>query len=544
MSTSEQPTGRTARIDVDPVLTSRTEAGATPTSVAIPVKMAGTISSESSLKRGRLRADQQAYTKLLDRIYDAVFITDPKGRVIDMNPRALSFFRLPPDTTCGFSVLNHISGADDGLLREIGQNLINHRYTLLEATCIRSDRTTFPAEIAVNRIDISEQGQLSFFIRDISIRKQALDELAAANERLRDHDRSRMEFISNVSHELRTPLTSMIYGIKGMLRGVAGEISPAVRDSVRRLDADCQCLLSTVNEILDLRMIEANSLTLAKTLVPLSRLVSGCAEALRIQAESRGQTLSVSAPDSGTFVDCDVLKVERIFINIIGNAIKFTPNGGQIRLLVQPSPDRSGFVQVLCTDDGPGIPADSLPRVTERFYRVGQHVSGTGLGLAIAREIAELHGGRLELSSPPADGTQGTEVKVCLPSAPAPTVLIVEDDELVLELLAEEVHEGGYNVLTTTNAKSAVELATKHDIGLVLLDINLPDMDGSQVALQLRARHDRSRVPVVAVSGTEPPQAIAEILHRFNIPMLSKPWNSKELLSRIGTAFFSHIGRG
>lgn len=538
MSRGDSP-DRTMRIDVDP----STVVGSSTHSVAIPVRLSGTVVDDASVCRGKLRTGQQAYTKLLDSIYDAVFITDLKGRVLDMNPRALSFFRLAPETPCGFSVLDRISGADDGLLRQIMQNLQAHRFTLLEALCVRSDRTTFPAEIAVNRIDISGQGQLSFFIRDISVRQEALDKLEAANERLRAHDRARMEFISNVSHELRTPLTSMIYGVEGMLRGVVGELNPMARDYVRRLESDCRRLLNTVNDILDLRMIEAGTLTLARTLVPLSRLAKGCVEVLRIQAEERKQSLEIHAPDAGTFVSCDVHKVERVVINVIGNAVKFTPEGGKIQVSVHPSPDRPGFVQVSCDDNGPGIPSEALRRVTERYYRVGEHVAGSGLGLAISREIVELHGGSIDIRSPVPGTERGTSVRVFLPASTAPTVLVVEDDELVLELLAEEIRDEGYTVLTTTSAKAAVSLATNHDIGVVVLDVNLPDMDGSQVILQLRGRRDRSRLPILAISGTEPIPAVAEILRHFGVPMLAKPWKPEELLTRIGTAFFADAGR-
>lgn len=529
----------TLRIGLDP----STVIGASTASVAIPVRMSASSAGECCISRGKLRSGQQAYTKLLDSIYDAVFITDLKGCVVDANPRALSFFRLPPEAPCGSSVLDRISGADEGLLRQIMQNLQEHRFTLLEAICVRSDRSTFPAEIVVNRLDINGQGQLSFFIRDITLRKESLAKLEDANERLRAHDRARMEFISNVSHELRTPLTSMIYGVQNLLRGVVGELSSDARAYVQRLDSDCRRLLNTVNDILDLRMVEAGTLTLVKTLVPLSRLAKGCAETLRIQADERKQTLRVHAPDAGTFALCDAHKVERVIINVLGNAIKFTPEDGTIKLTVHPSPDRPGFVQIVCDDTGHGIPPEAVPHVTERYFRVGEHVMGTGLGLAISREIVELHGGNVDIRSPVPGTDCGTSVRVFLPAAAPPTVLVVEDDELVLELLADQIRAEGYNVLTAANAYDALDIATRHEIGMVVLDVNLPDMNGSQVILQLRGRRDRSRLPVLAVSGAEPVGPVAEILHRFSIPLLTKPWKQDELLARIGTAFFAGISR-
>lgn len=526
---------RTIRIDLDP----STLVGAESNSAAIPVRLSTASSSDSCVCRGPLRRGQQAYAKLLDSLYDAVFITDAKARIIDLNPRALDFFRLRPEATCGLSVLDLISGADEGLLRQIMRNLADHRFTLLEALCVRSDHSTFAAEIAVNRVEITGAGQLSFFVRDITVRRQALARLEDANERLRAHDRARMEFISNVSHELRTPLTSMIYGVRNMLRGVVGDLNPDAKAYVQRLEADCRRLLHTVNDILDLRMIEAGSLTLAKTLVPVSRLAKGCVEALRIQATEKRLTLKIRAPDAGTFALCDVHKVERVLINVVGNAIKFTPEGGSILVSVHPSADRPGFVQFVCDDTGAGIPAEALNRVTERYFRIGEQVAGTGLGLAISKEIVDLHGGSIELRSPVPGTNQGTSVRVFLPACPPPLVLVVEDDPLVLELLAAEIEQDGYRVKTAMSAKDAIATASNIEVGLVVLDVNLPDMDGSQVILQLRSRRDRARLPVLAVSGTEPQGAVADILHRFQIPLLTKPWKPEELLARIGTAFFS-----
>ncbi len=508
-------------------------------SAAIPVRMTVTRASDSVVCRDRRRAGRQAYTRLLDSIYDAVFITDLKGRVVDMNPRALDFFRLPPETRCGFSMLELISGADEDLLRQIMRHLRDHRFTLIEALCIRTDRTSFPAEIAVNRVDLGDNGQLSFFVRDITIRRQALARLEDANERLRAHDRARMEFISNVSHELRTPLTSMIYGVRNLLRGVAGPLAPETTAAVKRLESDCRRLLNTVNDILDMRLIEAGKLTLKPTLAPLSRLAKGCMDSLRLQASEKQQTLSIHAPDRGTFTLCDVHKMERVLINIIGNAIKFTKEGGHIQIAVHPSDDRPGYVRFTCDDDGDGIPAEHVHRVADRFFRVGEHVAGTGLGLAISREIIELHGGSIELRSPVPGSDRGTSVRVYLPITPPPVVLVVEDDPNVLELLAEDIERHGYQVRKARTAAEAIEAGESGEVGLIVLDIQLPDLDGAAVILRLRARPGQARLPVVAVSGAEPSGPIAEVLNRFRIPLLAKPWNCDDLMSRIGTAFFA-----
>jgi CheY-like chemotaxis protein len=201
-------------------------------------------------------------------------------------------------------------------------------------------------------------------------------------------------------------------------------------------------------------------------------------------------------------------------------------------------------VEIVCNDNGPGIPSDALRHVLERYYRVGQHIAGTGLGLAISREVVELHGGTIEVRSPVPGDEAGTSILITLPAASPPRILIVEDDEIVQELLSEQLMEEGYNVIGAGSAKSAIELVTEDaSIGLVVLDVNLPDVNGTEVILQLRARRESARLPIVAVSGTEPAGGVADILHRFGIPLLRKPWRLDELLTRIGTAFFAGVGR-
>ena len=549
---------------------------------SLPVHFNTTSVTESAIVcRSRLGDHLQAYTQLLDCLYDAVFITDAKGRVVDMNPRAMDYFKIPTGTECGFSLLNFISGADEGLLRQIRQHLHQHRYTLLDARCLRTDSTSFPAEIAVTVTHVHAPDQFAFFVHDITDRQENLRKLAEANDRLRAHDTARMEFISNVSHELRTPLTSMIYGVQGILRGAVGDISDDLRTYVKRFESDCRRLLGTVNDILELRKIEVGALTLEKSLAPLSRIAAEAVEIVRIQSDQKGQTLTLKTKDAGTFCVCDVPKIERVLINILGNAIKFTPKGGKIDLTVEgvqefrssgvqepasnsppaegcpiqrnetiPPPSRrdgslgsSGVVPssvvITCDDTGIGIPADAIAHVTERYYRVGEHIAGTGLGLSISREIITLHGGKIDLQSPVPGTACGTSVRVTLPAAPAPLILVVDDDPLILELLADEVRLEGYRVITAATAAEMMSLITQHSVGMILLDLHLPDMEGSQSVLQLRTRPEYARLPILAITGTEPQSAIAETLHRFSVPVLTKPWKADEVASRIANAFFA-----
>ncbi len=525
-------------------------AAADPKSAAVPLRVSAVHRLEdSSVTRleTALRAREPAYGRLLESIYDGVFITDEEGVVLDFNSRGRNMFRLPETTGRGFAFLPFVVSADSGLLRQIHDNLHEHLYTIIDGRCRRADGTTFPAEIVVHRtqsvlLSGTAVKKLLFFVRDVSRAKKTVEELAAANERLRAVDRSRLEFISNVSHELRTPVTSMIYDLHNLQRGIAGELSDELRGHLERMEGDCRRLLGTVNDILDLRKIDSGSLTLATRRVPLSRLVRGCAETLRVQAEAKGQTLLVDAPDAGTFCDCDVEKMERVGINILGNAVKFTPEGGAVRLSVRPGPassdGKSGPIVITCDDTGIGIPPEALQRVGERYFRVGEQVSGTGLGLAISKEVVRLHGGSLTVESPVPGTDRGTRVTVRIPASEAPLVLVVDDEPPVLELLAEDLKDLGYRVLAAGSVAEARRVAEGKDVAAVVLDINLPDEKGTGIILSFRSDPSRARLPIVAVSGADPERMVQDILRRFHIPLLKKPWRPEDIGARIASALY------
>ena len=281
------------------------------------------------------------YEKLLQSIYDGVLITDLRGRIVDFNSRAVDFFFCNDTELYGAKVIDLISGADETLLESIRKNLQDHRHTLIEAHCVRRDKSMFPAEIAVNKIQLDGDGQLCFFIRDITIRKKEQAALEEAVAKLEEHDRARSMFVSNVSHELRTPLTSMIYAVKNMLKGVCGPLPERAQRYLEILDGDCKRLLGTVNDILDLRKVESKTLTLAKTRAPMARLIRRSVDALTVQAEQKSLSLTVSSGPDTWFVCCDVQKMERVVLNVVGNAIKFTPEGGTVDVGVTQDPGAS-----------------------------------------------------------------------------------------------------------------------------------------------------------------------------------------------------------
>lgn len=532
---------RTMRIELDDREHKIRQNGDT-VKIMLPDQGIGTTSFQQNL---RTSAAEQGYLsdyqRLLQSVYDAVLITDASGVVRECNHRAESFFRYPSDELLGMRVPRLIAGADDAVIGTIRKNLIEHRYTLIEGTCRRRDGSSFPSEIAVNRLDTEQEGRLCFFVRDISIRKRAQDALEEAILKLEQHDRNRSQFISNVSHELRTPLTSMIYAINNMLRGITGVLNDDQTRYLEMLLGDSRRLLVTVNDILDLRKIENQTLTLVKARMPFGRLVQGSADSLQVQAEQRGITLDVTLDEKLWFVNCDAQKIERVVLNLVGNALKFTAEGGHIWVRLKEDPALPDYVRVTVDDDGVGIPAKDLARVTERYYTVGEQPSGSGLGLAISKEIIQLHSGSLEVESPPPGVAHGTRIWFRLPVAPAPAVLIVDDEPGVCEKLSEQVSRQGYRVLCAATGEDALRRIDTEVPDVVVLDMSLPDMEGSEVIIRLKSDAATGRIPVLAMTGAPLGRNKEDILRNFGVNIISKPWNEAELLDGLVNAFLGGL---
>ncbi len=522
---------RTMRIDLSP---SRFNGSA----VVDEKRKADVFESKSGVFSEKKVSYSDEYEKLLQSIYDAVIISDGEGKIIDYNTRALEFFRCQDKDLESTNIIDRISGSDMALLAGISKNLKDQKYTMIECSCVRRDKTMFPAEIAVNKIEMDGHNRLCFFVRNIAIRKQAQEALEDAVARLEAQDRARSQFVSNVSHELRTPLTSMIYGVANLLKGVAGPVSERVRQYLETIDRDCKRLLGTVNDILDLRKIESKTLVLAKAKIPFARFVSRTVESLSVQAGQKYLTLNMSTGKERRFVECDFHKMERVVLNILGNAIKFTQREGTISVTVGPDPKHSGHVFLSVRDTGIGIPPEAVNRVTERYFTVGEQPSGSGLGLAISKEIIELHGGTISIQSPPPDADKGTVVFVSLPAdGKVPVVLIVDDEPAILDLLEHQISGYGYKVIRACDGAEALDKVEKNEPDIVVLDLVLPETEGTEVILKMKSNKATRRIPIIVITGAHIGQAKAQILNNFSIPAMSKPWHENDLLDRIEGAF-------
>jgi putative tryptophan/tyrosine transport system substrate-binding protein len=226
-------------------------------------------------------------------------------------------------------------------------------------------------------------------------------ELAFANEKLKELDRMKSDFVSHVSHELRTPLTAIKGAVDLMLREVAGPLTEKQIHYLTRVRSNTQHLAGLINDLLDLSKIESGRIDVKSSRVSLAGLVRDVVEGLRPVAAEKVITLEATVREPSILVWADRDKINQVLTNLIGNAIKFTPAQG--RVTVSASRNGGESVQVSVCDTGPGVPPEEKEKIFAKFYQVakvnGENSKGTGLGLAIAKALVELHGGKIWVES-------------------------------------------------------------------------------------------------------------------------------------------------
>ncbi len=232
-------------------------------------------------------------------------------------------------------------------------------------------------------------------------------ELAVANERLKELDHLKSDFVSNVSHELRTPLTAIKGAVDLMLREVAGPLTEKQIHYLTRVRSNTQHLAGLINDLLDLSKIESGRIEVKSSRVSLGGLVHEVVEGLRPVAAEKVISLEAIVREPSILVWADRNKINQVLTNLIGNAIKFTPVQGRVTVSASRNGDES--VQVSVSDTGLGVPPDEKEKIFAKFYQIaevnGENSKGTGLGLAIAKALVELHGGKIWVESEPGRGS-------------------------------------------------------------------------------------------------------------------------------------------
>ncbi|GAB5553853.1 MAG: hypothetical protein Sapg2KO_34440 [Saprospiraceae bacterium] len=416
------------------------------------------------------------------------------------------------------------------------------------------DFVTKPIDFADLEKTIEKTIEQSALIRK-GVQAVALEE---ENEYLSEIDALKNQFFTNISHEFRTPLTV----IKGMVEQIEEDQDRWLKHGLQMIRKHSDHLLDLVNQVLDLRKLEAGKLPVNWVLGDIIAYLNYLLESFKTLAEAKDIHFNLEHNVPEMEMDYDPEKILRIFSNLWSNAIKFTPEGGQIITKVHVL---EGQLIISLEDSGKGIPADQLPDIFKRFYQVRNDAmtGGTGIGLAIVKEMVELMGGQIEVSSQVDVGTKFTlnfpihqeaehatdsleaslkevdtnQNEVPLPFAEAnipdlPQILIVEDNTDVANYIGS-ILEGRYQIKRAVDGQAGLDYALEQVPDLIISDVMMPRMDGIEMCDLLKKDERTSHIPIVLLTAKADVSARMEGLKSGADQYLAKPFNKKELLLRI-----------
>lgn len=383
----------------------------------------------------------------------------------------------------------------------------------------------------------------------------------------------KLSFFTNVSHELRTPLTLIADPVERLLE--EDNLTLQQRSMLKLIRKNVELMLRLVSEILDLRKIDSGKMKLEPCKFDLTDALTTWLNSFEAMAQKRNMTLTLDV-DEEMVVSADINKVERIVYNLLGNAMKFTPEGGWVKLSAHY--DGKGYVTISVEDNGVGIAKDHIRHIFERFYQEsGNGNIGSGIGLSIVESYAILHGGFINVES---EEGKGSKFSVTLPTTvdgeeklqtvsgaevpreyieeaeesaiahseskakdlltdvdnidieKRPTVLVVDDNEDVLSYLST-LMEDSYRVITAKNGKEGLEIATRKVPDIVVTDVMMPVIDGMELCRRLKAERATSHIPVLMLTARTLEQHKLEGYEGGADGYITKPFSGKLLLTRI-----------
>ncbi len=384
----------------------------------------------------------------------------------------------------------------------------------------------------------------------------------AEARRLRELDQVKNRLYTNITHEFRTPLTIIL----GVVDRLYGQVGYAARESLKMVGRNGRQLLDLVNQMLDLAKLESGALRPNMVQSDVILFLKYLLESFHSMADSKDISLRFASPTDSFTMDYDPERLRQIVSNLLSNALKFTPSGGEVSLTVDVTDfENLSHLNLAVTDTGKGIPPEKLPHIFDRFYQADdsatRQAEGTGIGLTLTKELIKLLGGEINVES---EMGRGTKFTVTLPvakhekpqagvrivaSVPAPSMLaadpemvnphlskptaspsllIIEDNADVVRYVSQ-VLQNSYQLAIAPNGKAGVEKAKQEMPDLIISDVMMPEMDGFEVCRWLKNDASTSHIPIVLLTARADAESKIKGLEQGADAYLPKPFYEREL---------------
>ncbi len=397
------------------------------------------------------------------------------------------------------------------------------------------------------------------------------EEIEIQSEKIKELDKIKSRFFANISHEFRTPLTLILGPIKKKL---LESNEPNEQRELKTIFQNANRLLQLVNQLLDLTKIESGTLTIHARRTELNRFVKTISDAFQSMATLKNLQLKIENPTEEIELYVDREKLDKIVNNLLSNAFKFTPTGGQVSIKVKSFPPnerfKSGYAEIQVKDNGIGIQPEHLDKIFDRFYQednsATRNFEGTGIGLSLTQELVELHQGAILVKSEPGLGSQFIVLLQLGTDHFSPEALILDDEsenkEIIQELLTTFDHGNGiqsgkrhsillvednedlrsylkeilhstYEIVEARDGEAGCEIALREVPDLIITDIMMPRIDGMQLCKKLKNDEKTSHIPIIMLTAKVDIKSKIDGLDLGADDYIAKPFDVDELQARV-----------
>lgn len=509
-----------------------------------------------------LRTSELRYRRLFESAQDGILILDGKtGEIIDVNPFLLDLLNYHFADMVGLKLWEIGQFKDIAANHEAFEKLQKTQYIRYDdLPLVTKDGKKIQVEFVSNTYLVDGRNIIQCNIRDISIRAKMQETSKTHLDALLMESKTKDEFLAALSHELRTPLSaiSSMLDVLELQQSLANMSDAQTgteldRSGLKLIRRNTHILVSLINELLDLTHISRGDIHLELATVDAHHAIGDALRDVSAQLKTKRIDLRVNLRAEFRHIKVDNSKFHRIITNLIGNAIKFTPGNGKIRVVTTNAPNDDLVIEI--SDSGIGIDPESLARIFSPFEQgdtsVRRRFGGLGLGLSISRSLAEAHGATLEAESGGKDNGSTFRLQfkteqifpgdlILMPQPILTTsmrILLVEDHADTRECLHRLLESGGHMVRSAEDGRSAIAWSEREKFDLLIADVSLPDRSGLELLGELRQRE--SQLQAIALSGYGMPQDFIDSKEAGFVEHFVKPVDMSKLhavINRLATS--------